>query len=196
MGRASFLWALAGSIGLHALTAYSLWPQTPLRPAHPNTLLVHAQILPVHENIGTAVQPPPISKSPPIPLHPVTPVSAGDSHLPPHMAEIAVEPEPVPLVEQGGYFPINEVDEPATPLGDWLVDTEVLPHGYTLRLVVLVWISASGNIDKWELDSLSGNKAYALKALTDLDRTSVNPAMRNNIAVPSYRRLEMVITHE
>lgn len=167
-----------------------------MRPAHPNTLLVHAQILPIHENIGTGVQKPPINEPPAAPLHSVTPVSAEVPHLPSHVAEPPVEPAPLPLVDQHGYFPINEVDEPATPQGDWLVDTEVLPHGYTLRLVVLVWISASGNIDKWELESLSGNKAYAFKALTDLDRTLVNPAMRNNIAVPSYRRLEMVITHE
>ena len=197
-GKARIFWALAGSVGLHALIAYSFWPRTPLRPARSLTTVVHAQLL----------LPPDLAASTPAPsMPPPAPTAAvaaslaqapADTPSPvqPHAAEPPVNPTSLPPADQEGYLSIDEVDEPASPIGDWRIDTEVLPHGYTLRLVILVWISATGNVDKWELDSQSGNKAYALKALVDLDRTTLRPAMRNNIAVPSYRRLEIVISHD
>ena len=197
-GKATFFWALVGSIGLHALVAYSFWPRTPLRPVRTLTTVVHAELLPP-PGLAASTAPPPIPLPAPVAAieAPLDPASAdASSPVQPHAVEPPANPASLPPADRDGYLSIDEVDAPAIPIGDWRIDTEVLPHGYTLRVVILVWISATGNVDKWELDSQSGNKAYALKALVDLDRTTLRPAMRNNISVPSYRRLEIVISHD
>jgi hypothetical protein len=181
---------------MHSLVAWSLWPHPPQRPARAAPLLIHAQIF-ERPSKATPVATPTIS-SPPIqqPTPPEEPSPEATQQLRQNTAVQPVNVSAPPAIDPEGYLPIEAVDEPASPMGDWLVDTEVLPHGYTLRMVILLWISASGNIDKWELDGQSGNRAFAMKALMALDRTAVKPAIRNNIAVPSYRRLEMVITHD
>jgi hypothetical protein len=82
------------------------------------------------------------------------------------------------------------------PLGDWVIDTDVLPRSYTLRLVLQLWISANGTIDHWDLVGDTANPVLAAKALAHLDQTPLQPALLNQLAVPSLRQLEIVVTRE
>jgi hypothetical protein len=95
-----------------------------------------------------------------------------------------------------GYLAIDAVDQAAVPQGDWAIDSDILPRGYTLRLVLKLWISAGGTIDHWEITDDGGNPALAAQALSTLDRTPIQPAQLHHIPVPSYRQLEVVLTRE
>lgn len=104
----------------------------------------------------------------------------------------AAPPAPPP----DGYYPFEEVDQPATPQGDWLIDANVLPRGAMVRIELWLWISANGKIDRWELGPDTPIDGDLERALVELDQTPVRPALRNNITVPSFRRLEVFISRE
>lgn len=136
-----------------------------------------------------AFGPAPAASAPPLPVKPLP------TMLPvaPEIADIPVTPE-APVAT--GYLPIDAVDQPAMPLGDWVIDTDVLPRGFTLRLVLQLWISAGGTIDHWDLVGNTANPVLAGKALAHLDQTPIQPALLNQVAVPSLRQLEVVVTRE
>ena len=81
-------------------------------------------------------------------------------------------------------------------MADWAIDTDVLPRGYTLRLVLQLWISADGTLDRWEILGDTANLELAQKALTHLNDTPIQPALLHQIAVPSFRQLEVVVTRD
>ena len=94
------------------------------------------------------------------------------------------------------YLPIDEVDQPAEPLGDWAINANAIPPDKHLRLVLRLWVSASGSIDKWELADDAGQPQLAQKILMSLDQTPFQPALLRQMPVPSFRQLEMLVTHE
>lgn len=98
--------------------------------------------------------------------------------------------------ERFGYLPYDEVDQAAVPIGDWVIDTDRLPRGATVSVVLQIWISASGVIDRWELVGDTDNEILARRALSDLARTPMQPAFRNQIAVANYRRLQIVLQRD
>ncbi len=123
------------------------------------------------------------------------------THLPPSPTPI----DPAPWEEPNqtasppvldGYFAFDAVDPPAIPFGDWFVHTEVLPRFSSIRAEIWIWISASGQIDRWELAPGSEPYDLLMRALSELDLTRLSPAMRNNLAVPSFRRIEIVVSRE
>ena len=96
-----------------------------------------------------------------------------------------------------GYLPIEAVDQPATPLGDWEINPDELPRDTTLRVQIQLWISAQGMIDQWDLlDASLADTGLVNKALSNLQQTRLQPALLNHVAVPSVRRLELVISRE
>ncbi|MFZ4285276.1 hypothetical protein [Variovorax sp. HJSM1_2] len=107
------------------------------------------------------------------------------------MAEAASAP---PVLD--GYFSFDEVDRPAKPLGDWLVHPETLPRLSSVRAEIWVWISATGQIDRWELAPDAQPRDLLMRALSEFDLTQLRPAMRNNLAVPNFRRIEIVISRD
>lgn len=126
------------------------------------------------------------------PPHPVKPLPTP----PPAALEMPNVPGTSKAPAATGYLPIDSVDQPAMPLGDWVIDTDVLPRGYTLRLILQLWISAGGTIDHWDLVGGTANPMLAGKALAHLDQTPIQPALLNQVAVPSLRQLEVVVTRE
>ncbi|MEO6852521.1 MAG: hypothetical protein ABI410_20585 [Rhodoferax sp.] len=144
--------------------------------------------------------PPAISDAPAMDPAPTASAPPRPVHSPPATQPTAPEIPDVPITPQAptttGYLPIDAVDQPAMPLGDWVIDTDALPRGYTLRLVLQLWISAGGTIDHWDLVGDTANPVLAEKALAHLDQTPVRPALLNQVAVPSLRQLEVVVTRE
>lgn len=194
-------WAVVGSVVLHIGLAAILWPpippsivsrypfviQTKLIFDTPHTALV----LSAEPSIAPSV--PATSRSASAPQSAVTayrPETLGVAPVLELELELPKPPEPT------GYLPIDAVDQAAIPLTDWTIDTEVLPRGYTLRLSLQLWISASGTLDRWEILGDTANPALAHKALAHLNDTPIQPALLNQIAVPSFRQLEVVVTRD
>lgn len=184
-------WAVAGSIGLHVVLGSLLWPHLPQRvtPTTTSTVLIQATLIPeTVRPLATATLPP----SQPVATPPKPTADVGTTtELPPQLTA-----DVPPVFDPAGYLPIDAVDQPAAPRDDWFIDTDVLPRGYTLRLVLQLWISAGGNIDRWEFYGEPDNEVLARKALARLAQTPIQPALLNQVAVPSFRRLEMVVSRD
>ena len=187
--------ACLGSLALHLLALVVVSPPTPekqISPHHSQSV-VHARLIPA-QDAGTANTAPVPNPNPVTPLPPAAavpppePLPAGD---PPETPATPASPS-LP-----GYLPIEAVDQPATPLGDWEINPDELPRDTTLRLQIQLWISAQGSIDQWDLlDGSQADTALVYKALSNLQNTRLQPALLNHVAVPSVRRVELVISRE
>ncbi|MEO8122386.1 MAG: hypothetical protein ABI606_24070 [Rhodoferax sp.] len=98
--------------------------------------------------------------------------------------------------EVTGYLGIDDVDQPAMPVGEWVIDPQAWPLGRSSRLTFQVWISATGVIDHWELIGDLAGDTTAMRGLQQLSETIVNPALLNGLPVASFRLLEVVINRE
>jgi hypothetical protein len=181
-------WAALGSIALHISVLALLWPHTPLQQVSTQGTLIEVRLL-----TAPTVTVTPASNARPLP----PPLKASRHHTIATSSPVAPQEEaPTTAPNLAGYLPIDAVDEPAVPLGDWAIDTDVLPRGYTLRMVLQLWISATGTMDQWTLVDDGGNAELAYKALATLSQTPIRPAQLHLTAVPSYRQLEVVLTRE
>ncbi len=95
-------------------------------------------------------------------------------------------------VTEKKYYSFFDVDEPATPLGDWVINTDIWPIGELSTISVTIWISETGEIEDWSVMSQSDPELIEL-AFIDIKRTVINPAIRNGKKVASVRTLEFVI---
>lgn len=137
--------------------------------------------------------------SPPVAAASNPGMAPPQSHLPTPAPSAATQSESAPSPTNptlSGYLPIDAVDQPAEPLGDWAINANAIPPDQHLRLVLRLWISASGSIDKWELADDAGQPELAKKILMSLDQTPLQPALLRQMPVPSFRQLEMLLTHE
>lgn len=187
MHRGKFWWAVTGSVGLHAALLWIGWQQT--SPSKANTappLVLRATWVPAPTQIALPAPSPPHEPTPPI-------ESAAPSK--PVTAPTPTEPTGVNQAPTD-YLPIESVDQPASPNDDWAIDTEVLPRGYSMRILLKLWISSSGQLDHWEFEVEPHNEALARKALQQLDQARIQPARLNNIAVASFRQLEVFISRD
>ncbi len=131
-------------------------------------------------------QPSKVAKAPLQPAH-IRPASK------PQTAFIAAE-RPSALPEPIGYLPVEVVDQAAEPLGDWVIDTNVLPPGRSLHVELKLWISSTGVIDQWELSGVEeDDQALAQLALARVSSTLFQPAFLNSSPVPNFRQLEIVL---
>lgn len=94
------------------------------------------------------------------------------------------------------YLPIGSVDLAASSTDDWAINTEILPRGYSMRIILKLWISANGRIDHWEFEVEPHNEVLALKALEKIKQAQIQPALLNKMPVPSFRQLEIFISRE
>lgn len=197
--------ACLGSVALHLLALVVVSPPTPekqISPHHSQSV-VHARLIPAQDiaTAGDTASMPPVPNPAP---DTATPPSAPVTPLPPPAA--VPPPEPPPTEDPSaapaspslpGYLPIEAVDQPATPLGDWDINPDELPRDTTLRLQIQLWISAQGSIDQWDLlDGSQADTVLVYKALSNLQHTRLQPALLNHVAVPSVRRVELVISRE
>jgi hypothetical protein len=94
------------------------------------------------------------------------------------------------------YLGAGDIDQPAMPVGEWVINTQVWPLGHISRLAIKLWISASGKIDYWEFDDESTVDPAVRSGLDPINETILNPAMRNGVAVASVQVLELTINRE
>lgn len=187
-------WAVLGSLALHAGLFAVFWSHTPPRLVPNQGTLIEARLQPPPAASLAIAASSAVVRAPASVAPPKSPARRAQSAAAP--AAIVEEPATTTQPDLAGYLPIDAVDEPAVPLSDWAIDTDVLPRGYTLRMVLQLWISATGTIDQWALVEDGGNAELAYKALATLAQTNIRPAQLHLIAVPSYRQLEVVLTRE
>lgn len=188
-------WAVLGSVTLHAGLLAVFWPRIPPRLVLTQGTVIEARILPPPPSHDTTAAP--LAAAVPPPVAPARPPKVTTQATPAASSPVAPQEEAHTTAPNlAGYLPIDAVDEPAVPLGDWAIDTDVLPRGYTLRMVLQLWISATGTMDQWTLVDDGGNAELAYKALATLSQTPIRPAQLHLTAVPSYRQLEVVLTRE
>ncbi len=155
--------------------------------------LVYARLItdtPVTPHLPAVPTPPPAATLQGVPHPSPAPVSAPTKTTP--------SSPPLPTsTTPSGYLPIEDVDQPATPLGDWDIDPDLLPRNTSLQVKLQLWISAQGTIDQWDLLEASLTDAGLVdKILSNLQHTRLQPALLNHVAVPSVRRLELSISRE
>jgi hypothetical protein len=187
-------WSVIGSVALHVGVLGWFWPHTPQRITYQPAAVIQAELI---AYIPPAVQATAADSQspPPVPKAPVPPATTPAPTMP-EVPDIPPKSEPSPSSDPAGYLPIDAVDQPALPLTDWVIDTDVLPRNYTLRLVLQLWISAGGTLDHWEILGDTANPVLAQKALAHLSDTPIQPALKHQIAVPSFRQLEVVVTRD
>jgi hypothetical protein len=217
--RVAYAWAVGLALAMHGAAVWWVWPR-PSPHVQKQVTYISATITTVPPTIVTpvlettrATGEPLASPAEPRQQHavngPQNDLAAAEKPVetpaqpPQPTASSATEPvavEATPPIATptvlDGYLPLEEVDQPAHPIGDWLINPMVLPRGLVVRIELLLWISASGKIDRWALGPDTPNEEVVARDLAELDQTPTQPALRNNIAVPNFRRLEVFISRE
>jgi hypothetical protein len=91
------------------------------------------------------------------------------------------------------FFTIEEVDQAALPTLDWELSQQLAAKLKLRRLVVELWISNTGQLLDIEIvssapETTSGQREEIVKSLL---QTTMTPAVKNGLMVPSHRTLEM-----
>lgn len=205
-------WAFAVSAILHGVLLSWLWAEHPTRPFQTGVVYAHGISLaapappltaqraeavarPAHR-LATPAQPSSTRKLEAVlPAHTLTPMPEPVAAPEPDGLSPTSTPPNDPVAETVtpsiGYLGPDEVDSPAEPVGDWVIDGRSIAPGQPLQWNIRVWISANGNVDGWELIGHSADDPIAQQALRELNLTVLNPARLDGKAVPSYRNLEL-----
>jgi hypothetical protein len=93
------------------------------------------------------------------------------------------------------YFDVSEVDTPAMPLPEWQVDVAVLMAQGVRSVSVDVLISESGTAQQCAVTRVEPPQPPDLLAAvaSRLCETTLRPAMRQGLPVPSVRHIELVL---
>lgn len=191
MYRRERWWAVGLSLGLHA--AFLSWVCSETTPQLAANSVVYVEAVLFNETrseshvmVGEA---PNVQQ-----VKPGIPTPPDIARAPKQQSAYIQKDKPLPMLEPIGYLPFDAVDQAAEPLGDWVIDSNVLPPGRPLRIVLKLWVSATGIIDHWTLSGVQDDdEALARQALARIPETLIQPAFLNHVAVPSFRQLEMVL---
>jgi hypothetical protein len=176
---------------LHAGLLWIFLERPPTRTASADVVIIDAVLLdppalPGLDAITANATADPVVQPTPVP-RPSAPNPAASSPSRGLLAHGETSPE------RFGYLPFDEVDQAAEPVGDWVIDTDMLPRGASLRVVLQLWVSAAGGIDRWDLVGDTDSTTRARRALSDLARTPMQPAFRDQLPVASFRQLELIL---
>jgi len=150
------------------------------------------------------ITPPPAAVPRVIPMLAVLPQTAPLSTRSPR-ANVQAVPGPAsePLSTFRGWsrhhFDVGEVDTAAVPLPDWQVDIELLMARGITQLNFEVLISETGQLERCEVmqveprTSSVQDDSLAQTLAAHLCTTITTPALRAGVAVPSVRRIELVL---
>jgi hypothetical protein len=95
------------------------------------------------------------------------------------------------------YFDVSEVDQPAMPTPDWALDAETLVRNGIRSLRVEVLVSDKGRAEKCTVQAMEPPRAVLHQAIArQVCSTRLTPAMRQGVAVPSVRHVEILLTQE
>lgn len=95
------------------------------------------------------------------------------------------------------YFDIGDVDDPASPAPDWLLDARFLARNGVRSLKVDVLISDAGRPERCTVTSMIPAR-HALYSVIErqLCQTRLTPAVRRGVAVPSVRHVEILLSED
>ena len=97
------------------------------------------------------------------------------------------------------HFDVSEVDTAAVPQPDWQVDIELLLARGITQLNFEVLISETGQLERCEVLQVEPptaavqDESLAQTLAAHLCTTTAPPALRGGVAVPSVRRIELVL---
>jgi hypothetical protein len=89
------------------------------------------------------------------------------------------------------YFERDALDRTAEPVGEWTIDTSLLPPTGECTFEVSIWISAKGEIEKWEATSATLAEDVTASIFARLNDTVMNPALIGTKPVASVLRFEL-----
>ena len=130
---------------------------------------------------------------------PATSVTRAPRATAPAVLEPATEPESVFRGWSRHHFDVSEVDIAAMPQPDWQVDIELLMAGGITQLNFEVLISETGQLERCEVLQVEPPTAVvqddflAHTLAAHLCTTTATPALRAGVAVPSVRRIELLL---
>lgn len=102
------------------------------------------------------------------------------------------EPSSTPAAtEKNPYFESGALDRIAEPVGEWALDTSLLPLTGESTFQISIWISARGDIEKWEVKSLSLDEDLTTAIFARLNDTVMNPGRVGDKPVASVLRFEL-----
>lgn len=96
------------------------------------------------------------------------------------------------------YFDVSEVDTPAMPLPEWQVDVAMLMAQGVRSVSVDVLISEGGTAQQCAVTRVEPAQQPGLLAAvaSKLCETPLRPALRQGLAVPSVRHIELVLASD
>ena len=96
------------------------------------------------------------------------------------------------------YFDASEVDTPAMPLPEWQVDVPLLMAEGVRSISVDVLISEAGVAQQCAVTRIEPQQPPGLLAAvaSKLCETTLRPALRQGLAVPSVRHIELVLASD
>jgi hypothetical protein len=100
---------------------------------------------------------------------------------------------PIEPLKSAKYYSSEEVLEPAKPLSDWILETNNLLSGRVYQVFVQIWISETGEFEKFELIESSVTDATARLLTLNLLKTPMIPAIQDGLPVASTRKLAILI---
>lgn len=110
-------------------------------------------------------------------------------------APVPAAPGPATPAEPLHYFETHEVDTPAEPQPDWVIDTPGLASVGVKRLGFEIHVGGDGVPRRCEVLSMDPPLTDAWPLLAQrLCTTPMSPAVRRGAPVPSVRRIEMEIS--
>lgn len=191
--RLAWVWAAAGVIGLHGTLFIAVRPAEGLgagrvRPVIGNTEVegvVHARVVQSHVPLPIlkGVAPKEVPQGPRSRLaRPEASVPAGSAH----------DSTATATANAGIYFfERGSLDRIAEPVGEWTIDTSLLPPTGESSFQVSIWVSMRGEIEKWDVKSSTLDEDITAAVFARLNETVMNPALIGTRPVASVLHFEL-----
>jgi hypothetical protein len=94
------------------------------------------------------------------------------------------------------YFESGDLDQVAVPVGEWTIDTSLLPLTGECTFQVSIWVSARGEIEKWEAKSSMLDEDVTTGIFARLNETVMNPALIGVKPMASVLRFELSVERQ
>ena len=152
-------------------------------------------------SIAPTELPEPPAPAAPVPVRPAPETATATATAQVSPTDIPVEnaaPPTAPANAQGDrrYFGVDEVDVPAAPRAEWSLDIGQLMAANVQALSFEVWVSDAGVAEHCSVTRMEPDLPRLKTALeAQLCGTSMVPARRGGNAVPSVRRIELVLSN-
>jgi hypothetical protein len=181
--RSSHIGAVVGALGLHALALALTWP---LRLEK-----VGAKLAPGNDALYAVLLPQEGGHAPKTVLE-----TRQDAPKKPPNAHAETARAALDVRDAKSYRESSAVDQIAVPVGEWGINTSLLPVGSPCKFIITIWISARGKLDKWEVQSDAISEELIEAVFRQFDDTVMNPALIGAIPVASVQRLELVVERQ